>query len=86
MKEMNLQLFGEREDDAADRILELVNDYERMGVTDAIGISTLAQLTRAADALEDINATLIELTTHVTTLTKEGKLYIGGEVVTQNLN
>ena len=58
---MNLQLFGDAEDNAVDILKELGAEYEHMDAATQIEVAKLAQLKRIADVLEDINGTLISM-------------------------
>lgn len=58
-KKMNLQLFGDAEDNAVDILKELGAEYEHMDAATQIEVAKLAQLKRIADVLEDINGALI---------------------------
>lgn len=60
-KKMNLQLFGDAEDNAVDILKELGAEYEHMDAATQIEVAKLAQLKRIADVLEDINGTLISM-------------------------
>lgn len=57
-KKMDLQLFGELEDEAVDILKEIDADYENMDVEMEIGVAKLTQLKRIADSLEGINESL----------------------------
>ena len=60
-KKMNLQLFGDAEDNAVDILKELGAEYEHMDAATQIEVAKLAQLKRIADVLEDINGALINM-------------------------
>ena len=69
---MNLQLFGEDENEAVERITDLNEDYPGDGKTfpDGMGLEDLpnavtvcaGQLVRIADALEELNKSLKSIT------------------------
>ena len=67
-KKMNLQLFGDAEDNAVDILKELGAEYEHMDAATQIEVAKLAQLKRIADVLEDINNTLIDMSTPIESL------------------
>ena len=60
-KKVNLQLFGDAEDNAVDILKELGAEYEHMDAATQIEVAKLAQLKRIADVLEDINGALISM-------------------------
>lgn len=67
-KKMNLQLFGDAEDNAVDILKELGAEYEHMDAATQIEVAKLAQLKRIADVLEGINSTLIDMSAPIESL------------------
>ncbi|OUO31191.1 hypothetical protein B5F86_01605 [Lachnoclostridium sp. An298] len=67
-KKVNLQLFGDAEDNAVDILKELGAEYEHMDAATQIEVAKLAQLKRIADVLEGINSTLIDMSAPIESL------------------
>lgn len=71
MSKINLQLFGESEDEVVDILREIDADYEGMGTALQVEVAKLAQLKRIADALERISTDC---------LTVSGNVEVSGDI------
>lgn len=71
MSKINLQLFGESEDEAVDILKEINADYDGMGTALQVEVAKLAQLKRIADTLERIGTDC---------LTVSGNVEVSGDI------
>lgn len=71
MNRINLQLFGESEDEVVDILREIDADYEGMGRAMQVEVAKLAQLKRIADTLERIGTDY---------LTVSGNVEVSGDI------
>lgn len=79
MGKINLQLFGESEDEAVDILQEIDADYEGMEAALQVEVAKLAQLKRIADALEDLKGVLDYMGEDTHTLSECVGQTIGGD-------
>ena len=60
-RKMELQLFGDMEDEAVDGLMELAEEYQGMNAEQQVEVAKIAQLRRIASALEGIENALSSL-------------------------
>lgn len=80
LDKLDLQLFGEAEDEVVDLVQDMLGDYDRMGETFALEVAKLAQLKRIADALEDMQQSLDCLSELTSCINERGQFCITGEI------